>query len=138
MPLRRMAEIMLLGAAVLIVHPALARDKSRPAVQNGGMISDRFYPKESIQRGEEGEVTVQYPIDEKGGVGECRVAASSGSPLLDEASCAIVRGFTFKPALAADGAPVASMRQQGFAWRIKNACPPLGSGGICITAPKGH
>lgn len=138
MPLRRAAEIMLLGSAVLTAHPALAKDKSRPAVQNGGMISDTLFPRESIASGEEGDVTVRYPIDDKGKVKLCAVQVSSGSLLLDQASCNIALSFTFKPALGADGAPVASVREQKFAWRIESACPSLGSGRICITAPKGH
>lgn len=138
MPPKRAAKIVLLAAAVLAAHPALAKDRSRPALQTGGIISDTSYPKESIARREEGDVTVEFPIDEKGKVKLCAVPISSGSALLDKASCDIALGFTFKPALDAGGTPVATTRQQRFSWRVKSACPSLGSGGICITAPKGH
>ncbi|MEO7689939.1 MAG: energy transducer TonB [Sphingomonas sp.] len=72
-------------------------------------FSQSDYPPESRLRDEEGRVTVTLDIDERGVPTKCRIAESSGYPVLDAKTCelALKRG-RFKPATDTTGKPVAS------------------------------
>lgn len=49
------------------------------------------YPPEAQQRGEEGVAQLAFSIDRSGGVHNARIVHSSGSPLLDRATLALVQ-----------------------------------------------
>ena len=63
------------------------------------------YPARAVREGHEGRVSYVLTIDESGRVTNCVVAASSGYPLLDEATCRTARRARFEPALDASGSP---------------------------------
>ena len=57
------------------------------------------YPPDSVWRGEQGTVAVQYVIGETGDVADCSVTRSSGFPRLDAAACTMIRDrWKYRPA----------------------------------------
>ena len=66
------------------------------------------YPVEALRREEEGTVVFTALVGEHGRVIDCRIDRSSGSVILDEATCReIARYGRFEPARDAEGNPVA-------------------------------
>ncbi|WP_203308516.1 MULTISPECIES: energy transducer TonB [Sphingomonas] len=64
------------------------------------------YPREARERHEQGAVSVEVVVDEKGRVSGCAVTFSSGSAALDEMTCTLARrNGRFKPAIT-NGVPV--------------------------------
>src|SRR4051812_47635856 len=72
-----------------------------PALREGVAAE---YPKEAREADLEGTVILEFPVDDKGAVGEIVVKTPAGHGF-DEAAVAAVRRFVFAPALA-DGTPV--------------------------------
>lgn len=73
-----------------------------------GRILDSDYPRSASQAGATGTVVVHLSVGPDGRVGGCRVARSSGSAELDEATCRLARQrFRYRPALDSAGRPVA-------------------------------
>ncbi len=90
-----------------------------PAVQAEGYISDNDYPREAIRNYAEGTVVVQFTISTNGRVPVCEIAQSSGSDLLDETSCALIKErFKYVPARGIDGKAVSETRTQRITWRL--------------------
>ena len=54
-----------------------------------------FYPLEAIERGIEGEVTVQFTLDRSGRALECKPL--SGEKILSEATCIAIKSAKFPP-----------------------------------------
>lgn len=89
------------------------------AVQTEGYISDNDYPREAIHNYAEGTVVVQFTISTNGRVPVCEIAQSSGSDLLDETSCALIKDrFKYVPARGIDGKAVSETRTQRITWRL--------------------
>ncbi len=62
---------------------------------------------------------VKYLVREDGSVGDCNVTAPSGTPLLDDAACAMVkRRWKFKPAMQ-DGKPIAEFLTAEVVFKLK-------------------
>jgi len=76
------------------------------------------YPIGSRQRGEEGVVTLEIGVDEKGVCSSATVATGSGFAELDEAAVKAVRSARFVPAVAA-GKPVASTARLTLRFKLK-------------------
>jgi len=76
------------------------------------------YPRESRQRDEEGDVTLEIDVNAQGAVDDVRVAKSSGFPLLDEAAVKAARTARFSPAKS-HGRPVASTVRLALDFRLK-------------------
>lgn len=73
-----------------------------------GQIRDSDYPRSASRAGATGTVIVHLSVGPDGRVGGCRVARSSGSADLDEATCRLARQrFRYRPALDPQGRPVA-------------------------------
>ncbi|QIG79080.1 energy transducer TonB [Stakelama tenebrarum] len=78
-----------------------------PARRVRGAITPRDYPREAARAGITGRVVVTLSVDARGRVTDCRVALSSGSPLLDGATCRLARErFRYEPARDTAGKPV--------------------------------
>lgn len=71
------------------------------------------YPAAAKRMGEQGRVVLRVELDETGRVVAARVATSSGSARLDEASLAAVRQWQCNPARR-DGEPVRAVALQPF------------------------
>lgn len=76
------------------------------------------YPEESRRRGEEGDVLVEFEIDESGRVTAARVAGTSGHPALDEAALRAARKARFNPAKSGRAA-VPSTARLKLEFRLK-------------------
>ena len=73
-----------------------------------GRISDSDYPRAASRSGATGTVIVHLSVGPDGRVGGCRVARSSGSSDLDEATCRLARErFRYSPARDSQGRAVA-------------------------------
>ncbi|MGA9581080.1 MAG: energy transducer TonB [Allosphingosinicella sp.] len=73
-----------------------------------GRIRDSDYPPAASRAGATGTVVVHLSVDPDGRVGGCRIARSSGSAELDEATCRLARQrFRYRPASDSQGRPVA-------------------------------
>lgn len=70
----------------------------------GGAIRNSDYPREARRSGAEGTVETEIAVDAKGRPSGCTVIASSGSAVLDEATCRLIlHRFRFAPARDAAG-----------------------------------
>jgi TonB family protein len=93
----------------------------RPQGNSGNWISGADYPDAARARGESGRSGFALDVDETGRVTRCAIVSSSGSALLDEATCRIVPGRArFWPARDARGNPVRSIYQGGVRWSLSS------------------
>jgi protein TonB len=75
------------------------------------------YPIDALKRREQGAVTVQLTIGATGRVGACDVTSSSGSKMLDRASCRIILGRAlFTPARDNSGHLTTDTVHQEIRW----------------------
>lgn len=88
-----------------------------------GKVADWFpidsYPPQARALGQEGRTAFALDIDALGRITQCRVLETSGSDLLDSATCtqAIING-RFRPARDAAGTPVARAWQSAMRWKL--------------------
>lgn len=82
-------------------------------------ISYNDYPPDAIRAEQQGTVLIAWTINDSGRVADCKVLASSGSPLLDAAACsAITKRARYKPARDADGKLIASVQSRRVMWSM--------------------
>lgn len=82
------------------------------------------YPPEARAAGVQGRTEFRLELDRQGRITECDIAQSSGSPLLDSTTCALlVTNARFKPAHDAAGQAVAGVWQSAMVWKLSNAAP---------------
>jgi protein TonB len=88
----------------------------------GDWFSPDFYPPDAKQAGIGGRVVVRLHVDRKGQADGCTLLDSSGSPSLDSATCALaIRNARYRPALDAQGQPVASdVLLPAVRWEIRD------------------
>lgn len=88
------------------------------AVMIAGSIADEDYPVEALRTGAQGIVVASFDIDTDGRVAACRIAVSSGSTVLDDRTCQIIRErFLYTPAHGRDGKSIPETRSQRVVWR---------------------
>jgi len=109
-------------AASFFSGPVLAREQSAPArpVGNPGeWISPTDYPPAALMAHAEGVVALKLSIDANGAVVECVVETGSGSAILDDAACRILkeRG-SFVPANDSDKKSVPSVYTTRVVWKL--------------------
>ncbi|WP_197277257.1 energy transducer TonB [Sphingomonas profundi] len=84
-----------------------------------GWITAEDYPARSLRNEEEGTVSISARIGADGRVSDCTVTASSGFPLLDEATCRLYqRRARFTPARDDAGQPTATNTTDRIRWTI--------------------
>jgi TonB family protein len=82
------------------------------------------YPPEAKAKGEQGRTEFKLELDPQGRITECDIAQTSGSPLLDSTTCALlVTNGRFKPAHDASGKAVAGFWQSAMVWQLAAAVP---------------
>lgn len=70
--------------------------------------------------GEEGDTIARLDVDATGRVTGCAVLVSSGSAALDNATCKIsLERGRLRPAIGADGKPIAAFRIMPVRWRLQ-------------------
>lgn len=76
------------------------------------------YPRESRQRGEQGDVTLELDVAADGTVSSVRIVKSPGFPLLEEAAVKAARAARFTPAKS-EGKPVASSARLTLTFKLR-------------------
>ena len=100
-------------AVAAIAKPA------EPAPDVARWITPDDYPNAAIKARVQGEVIMLWSIDESGRAGDCRVIHSSGSALLNTASCAtVMRRARYAPALDKEGRPIRSWSTRQVVWKL--------------------
>jgi protein TonB len=104
----------------------LAAPRSVPRPLNpGAMITNADYPAEALRANQQGTVTFRLTVDPQGRATDCVILASSGSNILDSATCRLlVRRSRFDPARSEDGKPIASTFTSRMSWRIPKPAVP--------------
>jgi TonB family protein len=129
------------AAAIAQTAPAKAAPaKAVPASTDGrplaspiGNPGDWFpadaYPPEAKAAGMQGRTAFQLDIDDKGRITSCNITSSSGSPLLDSTTCALlVTNGRFAPARGADGRAVPGSWSSAMVWKLTVDTPELPAG----------
>ena len=91
-----------------------------PPRRIGGHLHYSDLPDAARDEGLSGTVGVRFVVAENGRVPACRVTRSSGSRLLDDTTCRLIRQrYRFRPAHDADGAPFESVVVQNETWEAR-------------------
>jgi len=78
-------------AAAQVISPSWQRALSEWLAQH------KAYPDAARRRGEQGDVTLRFTVQRSGQVTDVTVVKSSGSPRLDAAATAMLRGASVPP-----------------------------------------
>ena len=82
-----------------------------------GWITADDYPPQSVMRGEQGLVTVEWDIGIDGKIHNCTTYRSTGYPTLDNWTCVLLtRRGRYAPALDQFGKPVVQHARGSFRW----------------------
>ncbi len=96
------------------------RDRLSPGDLRSLFSSDD-YPESSIIKGQTGTLKVAVLVNEQGKVADCTIIETSGVPMLDSQSCAIIRQRShFKPATGLDGKPAKSAATSTIIWMLED------------------
>lgn len=109
-----------LAAAWMIAGASEARAQSAAvAIEPATWITADDYPPAAIRAGEQGAVATIITVSPDGRVSDCRIDVSSGSALLDERTCAILRERgRFRPARDAVGRSTVATLARRIVWAI--------------------
>jgi len=89
----------------------------QPVNSPGSWIINDDYPSQALRDEVQGLVSFQLSVTKWGTLSDCTITSSSGSPLLDEATCKIImRRARFYPATDKDAKPVASTFASRVSW----------------------
>ena len=89
-----------------------------------GRIRNSDYPDGLGEAGIGGTVGVRYTVLTDGRVADCRVTSSSGSPILDDATCRLIeRRFQFAPSRDGRGRPIVSQIVENHSWIVEDLPP---------------
>lgn len=100
--------------------PSQARD-AIPGKDRLRWITTDDYPTAALRQDIQGSVMISVTIDSEGRVRSCLVTQSSGSKLLDDATCRLYTARArFTPARDADGNPTSAQRTDRYRWQIPN------------------
>ena len=89
------------------------------------ILSSDDYPASAIRAEQSGTVTAEWDVAEDGVPEGCRIASSSGSPVLDAATCRLItRRMTYDPARDAAGNPVRAADRMTVRWTLPEDPPP--------------
>ena len=85
----------------------------------GSLFYHTDYPRSAIARNEQGTSGVRFWVGKNGKPRDCTVVESSGSPILDSQTCAVImRRGRFEPARTASGDAVESISFQRVRWEL--------------------
>lgn len=116
---------------LLLAAAAAASVPQATPIDIGSWFSSDDYPAEALKKGVQGKVTFEVDVDPEGKPTACRVSQSSGSPILDKATCDLVLSKgKFQPATLG-GKPVAGTFSKSTFWRLAEGVP--GGSGYAAT-----
>ncbi|WP_448501290.1 energy transducer TonB [Sphingomonas sp.] len=88
-----------------------------PPRWRSGRMSNRDFPAAAADAGISGKVHVRYLVLTNGRVGECEIERSSGSRILDETTCRLIRQrYRFAPSRDERGRPVNAWIVESHEW----------------------
>ena len=107
------------AGASAVANAETAEQAAYRVAKNGEVVFNN-YPPRALKAGEQGVVGFVLTLDKQGEPTECQVTHSSGHPLLDRETCAlVVNTGVFKPVRNARGKLVGRTRSEGFvSWQI--------------------
>ncbi|HVJ03016.1 MAG TPA: energy transducer TonB [Sphingomonas sp.] len=92
---------------------------ARPQGDPATWFTTDDYPTEALRQGAQGTVAFGVEVDRSGRLARCFIVESSGSSVLDSATCALVRERGhFEPAVDPDGRRHRSRFQRRVRWQI--------------------
>jgi len=98
---------------------ALAALRQRPVTTNLFGINADDYPPEALLRAIEGRVLVRIAVSAQGRASECATVATSGSAVIDETTCRVIRRRArFRPARDAAGRAVPARYVSSVTWLV--------------------
>lgn len=113
----------------LVVPPLERQGLERPArakIALETLFSDEDYPSAAVRAGEQGPVTFKLFVGTDGRVSGCMITASSGSTILDSATCRLLAARAlFEPARDRRGKPTPDSFAGRIVWRLPPDEPPL-------------
>ncbi|GAA4711831.1 TonB family protein [Sphingomonas lutea] len=123
MMLRSILAMALVATAVPAAAAGDAAKEKRMRQMTEVMFKN--YPPRALAAGEQGSVFFVVKLDDKASPTSCEVTHSSGYPLLDQETCAmIVRHATFKQVLGPNGDAVKRSTHEGVVnWTIPGRAP---------------
>jgi TonB family protein len=105
------------SAVLALAAPAAAAAQEKAGGSGDGVYFP--YPKDSLQRREEGTVGYRVEVDKKGELKTCEVTRSSGFRSLDLATCVLlIRNGRFKARTNPDGRKVQYTHDGQIVWKI--------------------
>jgi TonB family protein len=116
--------------------PAIVTAPAEPSaiIERNKLVIQKFYPRSSLRRGEEGDVYFRINVNRDGRLDGCQIIKSSGYEALDTATCdMLLKGATATPLIAADGWRTAGIRDGIVPWVLPDGArrpatpPPLTS-----------
>lgn len=81
-----------------------------------GRYSDAASMSEASRLLNTGTITMSVNVDDKGEVSSCMVSATSGSSMLDDRACALVRSYRYRPAQDNLGKPHGAIVSEVLEW----------------------
>lgn len=110
-----------------VIATATAVPTATP-IDSSAWFSANNYPAEAAKKGIQGAVTFDADVDANGRPTACRVTISSGSDILDQATCSLVLSHgRFIPATGPDGKPVPGHYSTRAVWVLREAANPVPS-----------
>lgn len=100
-------------------QPQKLKERATPRVAPDQWITDQDYPTAAMADEVEGRTGFLLNVDIEGRVADCTVTLSSGSPVLDETTCAILKQrAVFTPARDKKGRPAPDIWQSKVVWQM--------------------
>jgi TonB family protein len=89
-------------------------------------ITAEDYPATALRYDESGTAAFQLTVDARGAVTDCSITGSSGSQVLDDTTCTLIRQRAkFAPAVNAAGKPVAGYYSSSVRWALEGQVLPM-------------
>lgn len=120
-------------------------------ISPGSWVTNDDYPAEAIRQQQHGTTGFRLDVDEKGAVTKCTVTSSSGSQILDDATCTLLTARAkFGHAEDGQGHPIPAVYSNRFRWVLPEPDPKpmvswtdtlrisIGSGGDVISCTPQH
>ncbi len=91
-----------------------------PAQWISGGLQDSDYPRAALRDRLQGRVSVRFTVLTNGRITDCRITASSDSPLLDATTCRLLTDrLRFRPARDSAGRPIETELNSDYTWGIR-------------------
>ncbi|MEV5023476.1 energy transducer TonB [Sphingobium sp. LMA1-1-1.1] len=105
--------------------PSAAAHRATPLVSPGTWLTDADYPRDAARAQIDGTTAFRLELDKAGVPQRCTITSSSGSALLDNATCdKLMIRARFTPAKDARGRAIADVYNGRITWRLPDPNAP--------------